>query len=103
MSAARLAKCAADGARNVLGTPDFEALRELRRRFARGGLPAAAERSPEDDARITAYRTISELLRVLEDFRARVARGEAVRLVMPEQTSERGRMRIEIAIEERPT
>lgn len=40
---------------------------------------------------------------MLEDFRARVARGEAVRLVMPEQTSERGRMRIEITIEERPT
>lgn len=96
-----LAKCAADIARNVLGAPDFETLRHLRRRFARGGLPAEAERTPEDQARIAAFRTIADLLRVLTDFRDRIARGEAVGLVMPEQKSEPGRLRIEIAIEER--
>jgi len=101
MSARGLVKRAADVARNVLGAPEFETLRALRRIFARGGLPAAAERSPEDDVRIAAYTTLAELLRLLEDFRARVARGEAVRLVAAEQPSERGRMRVEIAIEER--
>lgn len=96
-----LAKCAADVARNVLAAPEFEALRELRRRFACGGLPAAAERTPEEEARIVAFRSIADLLLVLTEFRDRIARGEAVRLVMPEQKSEPGRLRIEIAIEER--
>jgi len=101
MSAGGLVKRAAAVACNVLGAPEFDTLRRLRRIFARGGLPAAAERSPEDDARIAAFTTIAELLRILDDFRARVARGEAVRLVAAEQPSERGRMRVEITIEER--
>lgn len=90
------------GARAIpdpIASPDFEGLRVLRKKFSRGGLPA--DRTPEDDARIAAYRTIADLLRVLSEFRDRLARGDAVRLVMPEQTNERGRMRFEITIEER--
>jgi hypothetical protein len=90
--------------RNVLAAPEFETLRDLRRRFARGGLPPVATRSPEDDARIAVFSTLVELLRVLREFRDRVARGEAVRLQVCEQPTEPGRMRIELVIRpsERP-
>lgn len=85
-------------ARNVLDAPDYETLRNLRRRFARGGLPAFAVRSPEDEARIATFKTISALLCVLREFRDRVARGDAVRLVVSEQTIEPGRVRVEFVI-----
>jgi hypothetical protein len=51
-----------EAARNVLAAPEFETLRDLRRRFARGGLPPVATRSPEDDARLA--RIVEELVGV---------------------------------------
>lgn len=83
--------------RDVLAASELEMLRNLRRRFARGGLPPFAKRSPEDDARIAAFKTISGLLWVLREYRDRVARGEAVRLEVSE-TVEPGRMRVEVVI-----
>src|SRR5262249_31755397 len=41
----RVARFVVGVARNVLEAPEFETLRTLRRRFARGGLPPMAERS----------------------------------------------------------
>jgi hypothetical protein len=94
----RFARLVAAVARNVLDLPEFETLRTLRRRFAHGGLPPFAKRSPEDDARIATFATLAELLRVLREFRDRIARGEAVRLVVAEQVTEPGRMRVELVI-----
>ena len=78
-------------------TPEFAALRELRQRFSRGGLPA--ERAPTDDARLTAFTTIKELLRIVDVFRRRIQQGEAVRLRQVEHESSNGRVLIEIVIE----
>src|SRR5262245_36911666 len=82
---------------NPLASHDFAELRALRRRLGRGGLPS--ERTPEDDARIAAHGFVAELLRGLEDFCARVQRGERVRLVMREEPSPPGVIRAEFAIE----
>src|SRR5262249_48438998 len=98
----RFARLVVAVARNVLDSPEFETLRTLRRRLAHGGLPPVAERSPEDDARIATFATLVCLLRVLREFRDRVARGEAVRLELREQTTEPGRMRVEIVIRAGP-
>jgi hypothetical protein len=94
----RFARFVVAVARNVLDSPEFETLRTLRRSFARGGLPPVAERSPEDDARIATFSTLAELLRVLREFRDRVARGEAVRLEVRELITEPSRMRVELVI-----
>lgn len=101
MKPARDAKPTETSAPDVLAAPDFQTLRTLRRAFARGGLPAAAARSPEDEASIACFVTLAELLRVLDAFRTRIARGERVRLVMREQPTVTGTMRVEIAIEGR--
>lgn len=98
MSEVPVAKSDGELPRDVLAAPEYGVLRELRRTFARKGHPPAAEGSAEHQARGAAYTTIAELLRVLAGFRERIARGEAVRLVVPEQKSEAGRMRVEIAI-----
>jgi hypothetical protein len=82
---------------NPLASPEFADLRALRRKLGRGGLPS--QRTPEDDARITAHAVLSELLRGLEDFRSRVQRGERVRLVMREEPSPPGVIRAEFVIE----
>jgi hypothetical protein len=101
VSTARLAAVAAKVAVDVLAAPEFSTLRKLRRLFARGGLPPHDSRSPEDDARIACFVVISDLLRVLEDFRQSIARGERVRLVVREQRTAAGWMRAEVAIEAR--
>lgn len=80
-----------------LEAPEFAALRELRRRLSRGGLPG--QRTPEDDARLAAFATLQELLLVLGEFRVRVRRGDAVRLRVLEQQSTPARMRLEVVIE----
>ncbi|MFO0589891.1 MAG: hypothetical protein U0441_20285 [Polyangiaceae bacterium] len=78
-------------------TPEFAALRELRQRLSRGGLPA--ERTPTDDARLTAFMTIKELLRIVDVFRRCLQQGEALRLRHIEHESSSQRVLIEIVIE----
>jgi hypothetical protein len=97
----RLGKIAATAAHSLLGGAELGTLRALRRTFARGGLPPKEQRSPEEDVRIACFTVIADLLRVLEDFRVRVERGEAVRLAVREQMTAPGWMRVELAIEAR--
>ena len=78
-------------------TPEFAALRELRQRLSRGGLPS--QRTPTDDARLTAFMTIKELLRIVDVFRRRIQQGEALRLRHIEHESSSARVFIEIVIE----
>jgi len=85
-----------------LAIPELKTLRELRRTLAYGGIPAADKRTPEDDARIAAFRAIEELLRLLDEYRRRVERGEHCRLVEREHPLEPGRLLLELAIEVRP-
>ena len=78
-------------------SPDFEALRVLRKKFSRGGLPAV--RTPEDQARIAVFYVLRALLDLLVEFARRIRRGERVGLVVNEQTSLPGRMAVEVVIE----
>ncbi|MFT3769637.1 MAG: hypothetical protein QM820_29730 [Minicystis sp.] len=82
--------------------PELTTLRELRRAFARGGLPPMDKRTAEDCARIASFRTLEELCRVLDEFRRRVESGERCRLVEREHAIEPGRLRVEIVIEVLP-
>ncbi len=77
--------------------PEFATLRELRRTLSRGGLPA--QRTPEDDARLAAFAAVKELLRVVDEFRIRLRRGDGVRLRVLEHQSTPERMKVEIVIE----
>ena len=76
---------------------DFDSLRLLRKKFSRGGLPA--DRTPEDDARITVFYVLRALLDLLAEFARRVRRGERLRLLVNEQPSTPGKMVIEVLIE----
>jgi hypothetical protein len=38
-----------------LAIPEIDALRELRRALARGGIPPLGKRTPEDSARVAAF------------------------------------------------
>ena len=58
-----------------------------------------ATRTPEDHARISAFRAIEDLLHLLDQYRGRVESGECCRLVEREHAREPGRLMIEIAIE----
>lgn len=78
-------------------SPEFDTLRALRRKLGSGGLPTL--RTPEDDARISTFRVLRELLDLLAEFTRRVRRGDRVRLVSREQPSTPGRMVIDIIIE----
>ncbi len=84
---------------DLLATPEFEELRKLRRAFGRGGLPMGDKRTPEDHARIVAFRVLAELLRLLGDYRRRIGNGERVRLVERENPSKEGRLVLDIRIE----
>lgn len=79
-------------------TPEFTALRELRQRLSRGGLPA--QRTPADDARLAAFTTLKELLRIVDAFRRSVQQGESFRLRAIEHESSSRRVVIEIVIEQ---
>lgn len=81
---------------------ELATLRELRRLLGRGRLPAPDHRTPEDCARIASFRTVEELLGLLDEFERRVGRGERCRLVEREHRPERGRLVIEFSIEARP-
>ncbi len=81
--------------RRVFAIPEHAALRELRRALARGHLPGQGQRTPEDDARNAAFRTVEELLALFDELERRVERGDACRLVEHEQPREAGRMLIE--------
>lgn len=86
-----------------LASAPFQALRELLRTFARGGMPSRASRLPEEDARLVTYQTLNELVLLLEQFRRRVERGEPVRIVVIERGRQLGRAVVEISIVEEPT
>jgi hypothetical protein len=72
--------------------------REVLRMFSRGGMPARATRTPDEDAQLVVFRTLHDLVSVLEEFRRRVERGEAVRLFVAERRQELGRAVVEIEI-----
>jgi hypothetical protein len=80
-----------------LASEEFTALRSLRRSFGRGGLPANP--TPADQARLATFKTLRDLLHILDAFRSAVRRGEPVRLVVPEQEETPGRKQIEIVME----
>lgn len=94
---ARLQKAQAPA--DPLALPAFATLRALRRELSRGGMPAENERTAEDQARIALFVVVSDVLRVLEDFRARVQRGEAVRLRTRPIDNTEGRARFDVTIE----
>jgi hypothetical protein len=81
--------------RRPLALPDIKALRELRRALSYGGLTPGARRSPEDHARITTFRVLSEMLFFLDNYRRRVEAGEALRLVEVDHQRTHGRLVIE--------
>jgi hypothetical protein len=83
----------------VLALPELKSLRELRKALAWGGLPPAHLRTPEDCARIGAFRVVGELLRVFDEYRRRVEGGEKCQLVEREHRHEPGRFLVELAIE----
>lgn len=91
----RLAKTQAVA--DPLEAPEFATLRSLRRALSRGGLPS--HRTPADEARLAAFMTLQELLRILDEYRVRLRRGDSVRLRVLEQQSTAAHMRVEIVIE----
>jgi hypothetical protein len=82
--------------------PEIEAMRDLRRALARGGLSPIDTRTPEGCARVAAFYVIIDLLRLLDEFKRRVEAGESCRLVHVKRSHESGRLQIEIAIEPQP-
>lgn len=79
--------------------PELRHLQDVRAQLARGGLPPLDKRTPEDCARIAAFRTLVELLRLFGRFKQRIEAGERCRLVEIEHPQEPGRLLIEIRIE----
>lgn len=82
-----------------LAIPELRALQDARYVLARGGKPPAGERTPEDCARISAFHTLSLLLRILLRFKRKIEDGERCRLVEREHAFEPERVVIELAIE----
>ena len=83
--------------------PELSLLRNMRGDLARGGLPPLSKRGPEDHVRLAVYRTLLELLRLIDEYRRRVENGERCLLVEREQRPERGRLVLEFAIVEEPS
>ena len=82
---------------NPLAAPEFMTLRQVRAELAKGGM--LAQRTPEDHARIAAFRTIEEFLRFVEEYRRRIPSGERCKLVERPHKSETGRVMLEFEIE----
>jgi hypothetical protein len=79
--------------------PELRLLQELREALARGGMPPPDKRTPEDSARIGAFRTVAELLHLFGRLKRRIEGGERCRLVEREHAREPGRLVIELVIE----
>ena len=79
--------------------PELRALQDARYVLARGGKPPAGERTPEDCARVSAFHTLSLLLRILLRFKQKVENGERCRLAEREHVHEPERVVIELMIE----
>ena len=79
--------------------PELRALQDARYVLARGGKPPVGERTPEDCARVSAFHTLSLLLRILLRFKQKIEVGERCRLVEREHAFEPERVVIELAIE----
>jgi hypothetical protein len=86
--------------KDPLDAPEFATLRSLKRLLAHGGLPPQASRTPMDEARITAFFTLQELLHILHEFRNAHLRGARCRLAISENGRSPGRVTIEIAVVE---
>ncbi len=84
----------------ALDVPEVAQLRQLRASLARGGMPR--RRSAEDQARLAAFRTVDELLQVLDEYRRRLESGARCRLVEHEHGREPGRLLLELRIEQDP-
>jgi hypothetical protein len=82
--------------------PEHEALRDLRRALARGGLPPMHARTPTDMARIASFRVMEELLRFLAEYRRRIDAGERCRIVDREGPRVAGRLDLHFVIEVDP-
>jgi hypothetical protein len=83
---------------NPLTAPEFTSLRAIHWSLAEGGLPPDAERTPADDARIAAFFTIQELLRILDEFRRACMRGDLCHLVMNDTGRRRDLVVIDIRL-----
>lgn len=79
--------------------PERRTFQDLRRTLAQGGMPPVHKRTPEDYARIAAFRTLEELLAVLEEYRRRVEAGQTCRLVEREHVRVPGKLLVELVIE----
>lgn len=79
-----------------LTSPEFAALRAVHWSLSQGGLPAVAERTAADEARIAAFFAIQELLHLLEDFHRACMRGDPCHLVVNDRGRTRDRVIIEI-------
>lgn len=86
--------------KDPLAAPEFATLRSIKRLLAEGGLPSQSSRTPMDEARITAFFTLQELLHILNEFRNAHLRGTRCRLAVSENGRSPGRVTIEIAIVE---
>jgi hypothetical protein len=82
--------------------PEYEAMRELRRELARGGLPPVHARTPADMARIASFRALEELMRFLSEYRRRIDAGERCRIVEHESPRVAGRLDLHLMIEVDP-
>jgi hypothetical protein len=85
--------------RYLLGSPAFIALRAIRWSLADAGLPASAEHTPAEEARIVTFFALQEILRVLEEFSLARMRGERCHLVVHAHRAERSRVVIDLRIE----
>jgi len=86
-----------------LAGEDFRTLRELRDAFGRGGLPASSDRTATEEARITVFFVLQELLHLLGQYRRAVERGERPRLVVSEHGRQLRKIVLEVRIEAEPT
>jgi hypothetical protein len=87
---------------NVARGPEFTALREVRSALGRGGLPSPDQSTPQEQARLASFRTLEELLRILDEYRRRIESGERCRLVEREHERVPGQLLVELVIEEVP-
>ena len=82
--------------------PPLEALRALRGGLAAGRLTPADQRTPDENVGNAIFRTLDELLHVVDEYRRRGRTGERCRLVEHEHVRKDGHMVVEFVIEVMP-
>jgi hypothetical protein len=88
--------------RDPLASPEFTALRAIHRSLSEGDLPPGAERSPAEDARITAFFALQELLRILDDFAHACMSGERCHLIAEDKGTEKDKDRVTVELRIEP-